>query len=71
MLSNFVRVDLVGATIAEKSIDNYRFLRKQGVSIRKTIDVIIATFCIENKVLLLHADKYFLPLERYCGLKSA
>lgn len=46
-----------------------RSLRKKGVTIRKTIDVMIATFCIENGFVLLHNNKDFEPLEKYLKLK--
>ena len=47
--------------MALKSADNYRTLRKQGITIRKTADVIIASFCIENNLPLLFSDKDFIP----------
>ena len=49
--------------IAIKSADNFRQLRKKGVTIRKTIDMLIATFCIENNIPLLHNDRDFTPLQ--------
>lgn len=58
-----------GKELALKSAQNYRFLRKKGITVRKTIDVIIGTFCIENNLVLLHDDKDFKPMERYLGLK--
>jgi predicted nucleic acid-binding protein len=48
---------------------NYQLLRKKGITIRSTIDVIIATFCIENGYALLHHDRDFDPMEKYLGLK--
>ncbi len=48
---------------------NYRFLRKQGVTVRKTIDVIIGTFCIHHQLALLHADRDFDPMVKFLGLK--
>ena len=59
------------STMALKSADNYRKLRKSGITIRSTIDVIIAAFCIENKLPLLFSDKEFLPFVNKLGLKSA
>ena len=47
---------------AIKSAENFRYLRKKGITIRKTIDVLIGTFCIESKIPLLHNDKDFMPL---------
>lgn len=58
-----------GWNIALKSAENYRFLRKKGITVRKTIDVFIATFCIEKGIALLHSDKDFEPLEVNLGLK--
>ena len=49
--------------IAIKSADNFRQLRKKGITIRKTIDMLIATFCIENNIPLLHHDRDFTPLQ--------
>lgn len=48
---------------------NYLFLRTQGVTIRKTIDCLIATFCIENDHLLLHKDSDFDHFALHLGLK--
>ena len=55
--------------IAVESAKNYRILRKKGVTVRKTIDVIIATFCIENDLPLLHSDRDFKIMERHLNLK--
>jgi predicted nucleic acid-binding protein len=55
--------------IAIKSASNFRFLRKKGITVRKTIDMLIGTFCIENEISLLHNDKDFLPLKEL-GLKT-
>lgn len=57
--------EMVNKTLALKAAQNYRTLRKQGITIRKTIDVFIATFCIENNCHLLHSDKDF---DRMLGL---
>ncbi len=56
--------------IAIQSAENFRYLRKKGVTIRKTTDMLIGTFCIENKIPLLHNDKDFLPLVEL-GLQMA
>jgi len=61
--------DLVGRAVALQAAQNYRVLRARGVTIRKTIDVLIATFCITNDHVLLHADKDFAPLRRHLGLQ--
>ena len=62
--------DMVGRDIAEKSALNYNYLRKNGITVRKTIDVIIGTFCIENKIPLLHNNKDFVPMEKHLHLLS-
>ncbi|MCP4268921.1 MAG: PIN domain nuclease [Candidatus Brocadiaceae bacterium] len=68
LLLSFPVVGMLGKEIALKSAMNYRYLRKKGVTIRKTIDVIIGTFCIQNAFLLLHDDRDFTPLEKYLHL---
>jgi len=50
---------MLGVNMGLKSADNFRTLRKQGITIRKTIDAMIATYCIENNLPLLHSDKDF------------
>ena len=70
VLSSFPCINILGEEIAIKSAINYRTLRKKGITIRKTIDVIISTFCIENNLQLLHNDKDFFPFEKHLGLKS-
>jgi predicted nucleic acid-binding protein len=61
--------NLCNKEIVLQSAENYRILRKKGVTIRKTIDMILATFCTNNNIKLLHADKDFLPLEEFLGLQ--
>lgn len=58
-----------GPNIAVKSAENYHTLRGLGITVRKTIDCVIATFVIERGFSLLHTDKDFEPFERYIGLK--
>jgi len=62
-------MDMLGKDIAIKSADNYRSLRKKGITVRKTIDVIIGTFCIETESSLLHCDRDFDPLEKHLKLR--
>ena len=57
-----------GAGWAEAAARNYRFLRAKGRTVRKTIDCLIATYCIDNGHALLHADADFAPFERHLGL---
>jgi predicted nucleic acid-binding protein len=54
-------VDLVGEAIARESARSYRLLRKQGITVRKTVDCLVATWCIRHGVALLHADRDFEP----------
>jgi len=70
VLNSFPCFNICGEEIAIKAAGNYRALRKKGVTVRKTIDVIIGTFCIENELQLLHNDKDFFPLEKHLGLQS-
>ena len=71
LLLSLTIFELGGQDIAIKSADNFRFLRKTGVTVRKTIDVLIATFCIENKLPLLHSDRDFEPFHLYLRLRNA
>jgi predicted nucleic acid-binding protein len=61
---------MVGYELAIKSAENYRKLRKKGITVRKTIDVIIGTFCINENIPLLHDDKDFEPMVEHLSLKS-
>ena len=71
LLTSLTILELLGEKIALKSADNYRTLRKQGITIRKTADVIIASFCIENNLPLLFSDKDFIPFVMHLKLLSA
>lgn len=62
--------NMLTPALALKGADNYRKLRKKGVTIRKTADVIIATFCIENKFPLLYTDRDFIPFTQHLKLLS-
>lgn len=63
--------EMFGKEMAEKCADNYRALRKKGFTIRKTADVSIATFCIENRLPLLFLDRDFIPFVDHLGLEPA
>jgi predicted nucleic acid-binding protein len=63
--------DIVGREVALASAMNYRLLRRRGITARKTVDVIIATFCIRNGHVLLHADRDFEPMTEHLGLRTA
>jgi hypothetical protein len=56
-------------TLALESAMNYRLLRRKGVIVRKTTDVIIGTFCIHNQLALIHCDRDFEPMVKYLDLK--
>lgn len=64
-------ITLGGADMALQAARNYRTLRAQGVTIRKTIDTIIATRCIEDDLALLYSDRDFDPFVEHLGLRSA
>jgi hypothetical protein len=59
---------MVGWAIALKSAENCRSLRRRGVTVRKTIDVIIGTFCIYYQLPLLRDDRDFDPMVKFRGL---
>ena len=71
VLTSLTVHDLIGKQLAIKSADNFRKLRKKGITIRKTTDVIIATYCIENKIPLLFTDKDFTPFVKHLRLRSS
>ena len=71
LLTSLTIYELLGEKMALQSADNYRTLRKQGITIRKTADVIIASFCIENNLSLLFCDKDFIPFVQHLNLTSA
>ena len=68
-LSKLPSFDLLGQKRAERAAMRYRKLRKNGVTIRKTVDIIIASFCIDEGFPLLFSDRDFLPMVKYLGLK--
>ena len=59
-----------GFNVAVQSAQNYRVLRKSGITVRKTIDIIIATFCIIEGLTLLHDDRDFDPMVSHFSLKT-
>jgi predicted nucleic acid-binding protein len=69
LLLAFPFMEMVGQELAIKSALNYRLLRKKGVTVRKTIDVMIGTFCLNYQLSLLHDDRDFDPMEKYLNLK--
>ena len=68
LLRRFQLVPMVGEAIAVAAARNYRSLRGRGMTVRKTIDLLIGTWCIENRWPLLHDDRDFRPMVQYLGL---
>ncbi len=68
LLRRFQIVPMAGETIAVAAARNFRSLRRLGVTVRKTIDLLIATWCIENSRPLLHNDSDFRPMAKHLGL---
>lgn len=68
-LGRFEFEPMLSRHIAVRSASNFRYLRSKGVTIRKTIDMLIGTFCIENNHQLLHDDRDFEPMAEHLGLK--
>jgi predicted nucleic acid-binding protein len=62
--------ELFGKTMVLDCAKNFRKLRKKGQTIRKTADLIIATFCIKNKIPLLYSDRGFIPFSEYLELPA-
>ena len=60
--------DMGGLVLAREAARNYRTLRSHGHTVRKTIDCLIATFCLRGEHSLLHRDRDFEPFERRLGL---
>lgn len=69
-LDTLIFTPMVGRDIALASAGNYRALRSKGVTIRKTIDVLIGTFCLENNHRLLHSDRDFDIMEKHLNLMT-
>jgi hypothetical protein len=68
LLRRFDIVPMAGDLIAVAAARNFRSLRRRGITVRKTIDLLIGTWCIENRRALLHNDSDFQPMARYLGL---
>ena len=71
LLTSLEVLELGGQEIATQAARNFRTLRAQGVTIRKTIDTLIATRCIEGDYALLYSDRDFDPFVEHLGLRSA
>ena len=70
-LREFDFVSLTDPELAIIAAANYRFLRRRGITVRTTVDLLIGTFCIERGHALLHSDRDFEPMERLLGLQTA
>lgn len=71
LLSSLTVIELCGRDVAVRAARNYRRLRALGITVRKTIDTVIATRCIEDDVALLYSDRDFDPFVKHLGLHSA
>jgi predicted nucleic acid-binding protein len=71
LLEEIPCVTLGGREIALQAAQNFRTLRRRGVTVRKTIDVFIGTYCIAHRHELLHSDRDFDAMARYLGLRLA
>ena len=68
LLRRFEVVTMAGEAIAQEAARNYRALRRRGITIRKTIDLLIGTWCIVHRAPLLHNDRDFHPMAHHLGL---
>lgn len=71
LLTSLAIVDLAGEDIAIQAAKNFRVLRAHGITVRKTIDTVIATRCIESRMPILYSDRDFDPFVEHLGLRSA
>jgi predicted nucleic acid-binding protein len=71
LLASLTVFALLGPTRAVRAAEHYRTLRKLGITIRKTSDTVIATFCLEQRMPLLYADRDFDPFVQHLGLRVA
>ena len=71
LLTSLPIIDLVGGDIAIQAAKNFRALRSRGITIRKTIDTLIATSCIVRGLTLLYSDRDFDPFVEHLGLRTA
>jgi predicted nucleic acid-binding protein len=69
LLLEMPAMEMGGRDLSIQSALNYRALRKKGATVRKTIDVMIGTFCIHYRLPLLHDDRDFDPMVKFLGLK--
>ena len=70
LLMTLPLVELVGKDIAVQAAKNFRMLRARGITVRKTVDTLIATSCIEKGIALLYEDRDFDPFVEHLGLQT-
>ncbi len=70
LLTSLTIVELGGKDIAIQAAKNFRTLRAKGITVRKTIDTVIATRCIQSGYILLFSDRDFDPFVQYLGLRT-
>ena len=70
-LRSFDNVRLLDGEAAVRTARNYRALRLQGITVRKTVDLVIGTYCIDHGLKLLHDDRDFQPMAEHLGLRVA
>ena len=68
-LDRLIFEPMLGRDMALESAQNYRKLRASGVTVRRTIDVVIATFCLHGSHRLLHSDRDFTLMQDHLGLR--
>lgn len=71
LLATLPMYEMLGPARAVMAAENYRYLRKKGVTVRKTTDGIIASFCIAHDMPLLFSDRDFEPYVKHLGLQPA
>ena len=71
LLASIPLISLVGEDVDVQAARNFRTLRTLGITIRKTIDTLIATSCIEKELSLLYTDRDFDPFVQHLGLRPA
>ncbi len=69
ILSSLDAISIAGHDIAIKAANNFRILRQRGITVRKTIDTLIATRCIADEITLLQSDRDFDPFAEHLGLR--
>jgi predicted nucleic acid-binding protein len=69
-LRRYPIVEMLDERLAVRVARNYRRLRARGITVRKTIDIAIGTFCIEGGHRLLHDDRNFEPMAEHLGLQT-